>query len=250
MRGLSILKNIILGLGLYFMDFSTDIIFSIDMFNNAGRNFTNEQKNCTEDLYSLLNKTTIICQEVWIEDNGAEDCNNFMRQAEKQRHTCFETGARFDDPYEWKLAGAWSMIHCFTPIIFALIVFICSEVSTNSKKPINRFRIPIPFLTKWSRMYKEWKLYLTYTDEDAREREKIKRSLKDQEDIVILSMAIESASEACFQFFFQTTYLLPSIILAFMDIDGANEITNLVNYRILSILLSFATFAWASFTIR
>ena len=95
MRGLGILKNIILGLGLYFMDFSTDIIFSIDMFNNAGRNFTNEQKNCTEDLYSQLNKTAIICQEVWREDIGAEDCNNFMRQAEKQRHTCFETGARF-----------------------------------------------------------------------------------------------------------------------------------------------------------
>lgn len=143
------------------------------------------------------------------------------------------------------------MIHCFTPIIFALIVFICSEVSTYSKEPINRFRIPIPFITKWSRMYKEWKLYLTYTDEDAlQDREKIKRSLKDQEDIIILSMAIESASAASFQFFFQTTYLLPSIILAFMDIDGANEITNLVNYRILSILLSFVTFAWASFTIR
>ena len=66
-------------------------------------------------------------------------------------------------------------------------------------------------------------------------------------NIVNISMIVEAATESGFQYWFQTIYLLPSIILTFHNVGG--NWTELFNWRVFSIILSFCSFAWAFFNI-
>ena len=70
------------------------------------------------------------------------------------------------------------------------------------------------------------------------------------ENTVKLSTMIESSSESTFQFFFQTTYLVPTIVLNFSKASGSNDINILFNLRMFSILSSFFTVAFSYFSIR
>ena len=74
--------------------------------------------------------------------------------------------------------------------------------------------------------------------------------LDDNDQIVNLSLIIESSVEASFQFFFQTVYVLPTLILSFTDVSGTSDWKDLFNWNIFSIVLSFASFAWAFYVIR
>ena len=58
--------------------------------------------------------------------------------------------------------------------------------------------------------------------------------------------------ESSFQFVFQTLFLLPTIILNFTSLNGTNDfdLSDLVNWKLLSILLSFGTFAFTTYKIR
>ena len=68
--------------------------------------------------------------------------------------------------------------------------------------------------------------------------------LEEYEKIITLSMAIEASLEACFQFWFQTNFLLPSVILGIIEIDGADQITDLVNFRIFPSVPFIYTSPW------
>ena len=70
------------------------------------------------------------------------------------------------------------------------------------------------------------------------------------ENSVNLSLIIEASVESSFQFFFQTVFLLPNIVLTFTDPDGSLVWTDLFNWKTVSILLSFMSFAWAFYAIR
>ena len=70
------------------------------------------------------------------------------------------------------------------------------------------------------------------------------------DQIVNLSLIVESSVEASFQFFFQTVYVIPSLILSFTDVSGTFDWKDLFNWKIFSIVLSFASFAWAFYVIR
>ena len=79
--------------------------------------------------------------------------------------------------------------------------------------------------------------------------------ISSHEHVVNLSLIIESSVESSFQFFFQTVFLWPSIILTFINANvsgagGASEITDLFNRKTFSIGLSFATFAMSFYRIR
>ena len=261
-RLLSVFKNIIIGWGVYFLDVGTDLNFSMDMFENSKRNFTEELESCLPLLSILMGKADNICKD----SVSAPNCSSALKHVEQQRKICFETGKRFDDSYEWKLAGIVSVIHCVVPFLFSFLVFLIFCISHKKMKDSNKnykyrcynifTKMPLPFISKFFKTVIEWKLYSLNTNQDkTEEKEKKKQTLLEelemQEEITVLSMVIESSLEACFQFWFQTVYLLPSLILVFMDInDGNMEVTDLINFKILSIVLSFLTFTWASFTIR
>ena len=71
-----------------------------------------------------------------------------------------------------------------------------------------------------------------------------------QAKIVIISMIIEAAIESGFQFSFQSIYLMPTLILSFIGIGETTSWTDLFNWRLFSIAMSFYTFAWTFYSIR
>ena len=248
MRFFSIFKNIIFGWMMYLLDFGTDLKFSSDMLSNAKRNFTNELYHCKSNIEPMVDSVVLYCKE----DFSSRSCYNSLKSLGRTGKGCFETEKRFDESYEWNLAGFVTLFHCFLPFVFAFIIFIVGCFKTEK---IDLSNIPLPFVSKVYKTYIEWKLFLVFTiiGEERRyieEKGKWQPKLDEYEKVITLSMAIEASLEACFQFWFQTNFLLPSVILGIIDIDGADQITDLVNFRIFSIFLSFFTFAWASFTIR
>ena len=248
MRFFSILKNIMFGWTLYFLDLVTDLNFSLDMFNNAHRNYTNELSLCKQDMVPLIEGVVESCKE----DFDTWSCHNALKLAEQNGQVCLDIGKRFNMRDEWYLAGVVSLFHCFGQIVFALIVFLSLCLATYSKCEI--FKLPIPIVTKLHKTIIEWKLFSIFSKREDKEyldqKEKFQNILKDVEQIIILSMVIEASLESCFQFWFQTSYLLPSLMLSIVNIDSENELTDLFNVKILSIFVSFLTFAWASIKIR
>ena len=67
------------------------------------------------------------------------------------------------------------------------------------------------------------------------------------EDIVNLSSSIEAATEASPQFFFQTVYFLPVLIINIFQFKNWEE---LVSYKMLSIVFSFISVALSNHFIR
>ena len=122
---------------------------------------------------------------------------------------------------------------------------------------------PIPFLTKMYSFICERKLFdvLAWQERNKdkesevkyeREKKTILDSISSHEHVVNLSLIIESSVESSFQFFFQTVFLWPSIILSFINtnVSGPSEITDLFNRQTFSIALSFATFSMSFYRIR
>ena len=119
------------------------------------------------------------------------------------------------------------------------------------------FHLPLPPLTKFYRFICDKKLHKNYAHRDIKTEkdfEKDKKSILEEissyENIVNLSLIIEASVESSFQFFFQTTFQLPSIILAFTDPSARFEWTDLFNWKFFSIAMSFVSFSMAFLTIR
>ena len=70
------------------------------------------------------------------------------------------------------------------------------------------------------------------------------KEIEDNQSLVNISIVIEAAIESSFQFWFQTVYLMPTVFLSFMDLGEESKWSDLVNWRVFSILLSFGTFSW------
>ena len=135
-------------------------------------------------------------------------------------------------------------LHVFSVFVFMVFCFTDKKLAFS--------KMPLPIISKLYKFLKiDWILTWNETRKDLdqyqNERQKFQKKLEKQNQITTLSMTIESSFEASFQTYFQTVYLIPSIVL---NIASASGITDLVNFETLSILFSFFTFSWASFTIR
>ena len=86
----------------------------------------------------------------------------------------------------------------------------------------------------------------TYTEK----KDMLMRKMEDQNKLTNISMMIEAGTESSFQFLFQSLYILPTILLAFDNLNSLSDLTDLVDWKFLSILMSFVSFAWSSFNIR
>ena len=71
--------------------------------------------------------------------------------------------------------------------------------------------------------------------------------LAEQNKMTNVSILIEAGMESTFQFLLQSLYVLPTILLALAKFSSFYD---LVDIKILSILMSFVTFSWSSFSIR
>ena len=125
------------------------------------------------------------------------------------------------------------------------------------------FRLPHPIVAKFNKfrclrqMYNNFANEKRYDNDDTKKeferlKEQYQRKLDKIEDIVNLSLILEASLEASFQFFFQTVYIMPSVVVAINGIFDSKTFAweDLFNRRILSILISFLTFSWAYYAIR
>ena len=238
MRFLSIFINLIFGWTMYSLDFGTDINFSMEMFEKINRNFTTELAECKQKLEPLIDDNVENCKY----DFGSQECYNSLKFAERKGRVCFETENRFHDPFEWKLAGIVALIHVILPILFSLLIFIISSIQLRE---FSLSHFPFPVFTKLRKVFLDWRLFNVLSNkEDGKKTEgkrKIEAIMDELNNILImdeldrhqnimnLALIIEASFEAGFQFWFQTIYLLPSLLVGILDIRGSNEITDLTD---------------------
>ena len=243
-------------LSFYFLDLFTDLQFTLNQFNQAGRNFSSEMNACKPDFDTKFTETIKFCQR---EFNSTE-CLNLLYTVKTHGENCFNREQRFVlNPEEWNTAGIISAIHCALPIVMAILFWLIQNKFKICSK--DKFlKIPFPFISILYNFQYTRKMFGVYTmDRNSSDKkvicelekgewiEKIRRN----EALVNLSHLIEATAEASFQFMFQTVYLMPTIIISFTtESQGTTKWTDLFQWRIISILLSFGTFAFTFYNIR
>lgn len=163
------------------------------------------------------------------------------------------THQRFKDKDEYQIIGTVSLVHVILPFAITILVFI--NFCIRKVIALNRFTIlkfPVPPIAKSYKTILECQSYVNNTNkENVKEFEKtndqLLHELDEQNKLTNISMLIESGFESSFQFLFQSLYFLPTIVLALVDLSSLSD---LVDIKILSIIFSFVSFSWSSFTIR
>jgi len=280
----SVLVNIIFGWGLYGIDVYTDTQFSSSMFQDFQKNFTKSTEDCHQDFDNKLMDIFIQCKRNFSKDK----CLEALAIAEITGEECFNTGQRFEDRIEWWNGGAISAIHIALPILYSILLWIYTELKNNRKAKsktrkkkttftfsfksycnslwqilnnclLSLLRLPIPPLTKLNKLICDIKLFKINAIHPKDEKEKTdkesmetdcRKDLISHDNVVNTSLVVEASVESGFQFWFQTVYILPTILLSFIRIGGDAKWTDLFNWKMFSILMSFASFAWTFYTIR
>ena len=238
--------NIVIGIGFYILDLFTDIQFTLKMFEYFHKDFTEATTECRKDFTDIFEIAIVHCKEEMTSD---ELCLESLLNATNTGEECFHQEQRFDNPSEWWRAGTISALHCALPFLFALFIWglLLRSYTNGFKRKI--FRLPLPPFTKIYKSYCNIKENSS-KDDINKEQKKWKLELDIQAKIVIISMIIEAAIESGFQFWFQSIYLMPTLILSFIGIGVTTSWTDLFNWRLFSIAMSFYTFAWTFYNIR
>ena len=149
-----------------------------------------------------------------------------------------------------------TLLHIILPFLCSFFLFFTmlysKMVKCNWYLPM---KLPLPPVTKFFKTVVECRLFFNNKNMEDANYEKRKtdliQELEDQKTITTISMINEASMESSFQFIFQGLYSLPTLVFYFMDIyDGEKKLTDLVNWKIVSIVLSFVSFAFTSFNIR
>ena len=263
MTTISFFKEILMGWGFYTLDIVTDVLFVHDMFSLAKKNFNQTTSECKEEFAVKFSKANVLelCDIQQFNFSG-QACKDSLIDA--REHTqCFENEQRFEDTNNWIIAGTVSTVHCFLPLIFAFFVWGFLIRAVRCGKAVLA-KLPLTFVTKTYMFICQKRLHNNYAwkgrNKDKKsvarfetEKEAILDQISAQENIVNLSKIIESSFESSFQFFFQTVFLWPTIIITVSNMELFGAITDLLalfDKRTFSILLSFATLAFSFYAIR
>ena len=247
---------LIIALGFYALDVSTDVLYTNDMFIKVQKNFTEEKIQCRANFDKEFNKAIQDCKT----DFDPSICSGTMSLAKKTLKDCFENGERFAIPDEWLSAGIVSAVHIGLTVVISFIIWGAFDFGKECGSA-SIFHLPIPIITRFYRflcdisLYKHFAKTERYKNQEKEktyeaELKKITDKISAYENILNLSLIIEASVESSFQFFFQTTFILPTIILAITDPNRGFEWTDLFNFRFFSIGLSFASFSFSFFKIR
>ena len=234
MIALSIIVNLV-SLALYFVDVITDGQFADDMFTNSMKNYKDFkvlQANCTEEFYREMEdgKWRRLCEE------KKEYCFKLHENLTLIGQRCRDFELRFEDPHRFKECFWYSLIHCIAPVIWTIVVF----TKTVPMKVSNFLRIPFPPITRVVNIHKDTQKFKMRCRTEFKEKvPELEADIANYQDSVNLSSSIEAATEASPQFFFQTVYFLPNLILKLS-----------VSYYKLSIVFSFTSVAVSNYLIR
>ena len=184
-----------------------------------------------------------------------------------------KTLRRFKEQNEYNIIGAVSLVHVILPFVITLLLFInlcIKEIIQLDRYTLLKF--PIPPIAKSYRSFIEIKTFSNntkkpnpgvnesrYKKENEKEKnnitwveknDQLMTEMENQNKLTNISMMIEAGTESSFQFLFQSLYILPTVLLAFDNLSSLSDLTDLVDWKFLSILMSFVSFAWSSFNIR
>ena len=135
----------------------------------------------------------------------------------------------------------YSLIHCILPIILMFLVWLL-----NSPRSIQK--IPFPPITRIVKFTLETRKFKVRAESESKEKvSNFEAKIAENEDIVNISSSIEAATEASPQFFFQTVYSLPILIVNILEYREWEE---LVSFKLLSIVFSFTSVAISNHFIR
>ena len=149
-----------------------------------------------------------------------------------------------------------TLVHIILPFVFSTVFFFI--MLCYNLLPFNWYlpwKIPLPPLAKMYKTIIECKSFknnknIEESNYETRRTDLLKE-LEDQENITTISMILEASLESSFQFCFQGLFSLPTLVLSFEDVfKGDKKMTDLVNWKIVSIVMSFLSFALTSFNIR
>ena len=109
-------------------------------------------------------------------------------------------------------------------------------------------KIPFPPITRFVKIDQDRKKFTRRTEDEFEKKvSEIEAEIAEYEDSVNLSSGIEAATEAGPQFFFQTVFFLPNLIVNLVETRGLEE---LVSFKMISIALSFTSVAVSNYFIR
>ena len=242
-RGMIVMSLItnILGLVLYFLDVFTDGLYVDKMLKHSLRNpehFSALKTNCSNEFYREMmdNKWKMLCEQ------EREYCFELHQNLTLMGQDCRDFGLRFEDPQRFTECFWYSLIHCIVPIIWIILVFILTMNVWNI------WAIPFPPITRIVKIYQDTQMFNKRSKWDFKEKvPEIEAKIADHEDSVKLSSSIEAATESSPQFFFQTVYFLPNLIINLVRSRGLEE---LVSYKMISIAFSFTSVAVSNYLIR
>ena len=149
-----------------------------------------------------------------------------------------------------------SLIHIILPFFSAFFIFftlLWFKILKFDRYLV--FKLPLSPFTKFHKTVLECRTFVNNKNKEDPSYEqtntRLIQELEDQKIITTVSMILESSMESSFQFYFQALFSLPTLVIAYLDIhEGKLSMQQLVNWKNLSIVLSFMSFAYASFNIR
>ena len=239
---ISVIKNIIFGWTMFFLDMGTDTAFTVDMYWNSFKDCKTEIEDCKMEFISAVKKIPDYCNIT----ATFFKCQKLYDNISLFGHACYsDNKCRFEDPQQWRTMMYVSLGHCIAPILTSCLVYIIVEMGHLHKV----YKMPNPCITKFYRMLLEFKLFKMLGKEefiDGNHRDKMEAN----ENSVVMSMIIEAVVESSFQFYFQTTFLVPVIIVNILNIQNVKLLTDFFNWRVFSISMSFVTISWSFFNIR
>ena len=157
-----------------------------------------------------------------------------------------------------------SFVHCFLSFCVGFFIFAISNKCKNPEKiPITIFSKMFSFKLKYEFLKLMRTPFERRNQKFEDDKEKNKQEMEKQEKTDSLASTVEATCESGFQFYFQLSYLLPTILISVALVTGGvrgeeqpggggggGSLTDLFNWRTASIAASFFSISRTFCTIR
>ena len=255
MIAVTVLTNL-LGLAFWVWDLKTDADFVDEMFTNSHTNFTKKEEieNCTEFLHGRV-EVNQFCSK-----GNMSTCIEFYKNQFLKGETCREIGPRFEDLNMFTVVAVYAMIHCISPFFFMIMAGLAQSRKSEPENqqsesccrniPRKLFKLfgVFPPVTRIVKICKTYQMFKMRAQSDFKKNiPNMEADIARYENSVNISTSVEAATEASPQFFFQTVYLLPTLIISLV---GSQSWKELVSHKMISIGFSFTSVAISNYFIR
>ena len=131
------LVTCLLAIGLFLLDLTTDLKFSLDMFKNGNK--SNEPTNETEDLKSFLSSLKKI-KNVSSPESLHTACDAFMNDYENYTRNSTGVNSTIFNYKDYEVTGWIAIWHCIQPFVATMIVFFSINFSRGCREVKRSFR--------------------------------------------------------------------------------------------------------------